>query len=354
MSDATSSPGPDWPGLGEMQDAFGRLGNEQLDSLGLFHDLQIAGQVLAQLELHRLGSQLDEDHPRRRGLEARLDYHQALTADLEARLEAASITVPPVAADATLVHGRVLDENERGLTGIMVSVEDDQGKPLGGVRTARTDGAGYYALEVSHDVLVRPGDMPDSFLTFRSMKGRVLQREDKPLELASGARLVQSAAFVRGSLQPVQPGARTAPGPPPRSRPGDAASWTVRGRVLDMAGQPLPGLLVRVFDKHRKYDDLLGDVQTDALGAFLIRYRRQDFREGLKMVADLYLLVSTQEGKALYTSENAIRFNAGVEEVFEVVLKPSDLRGKPAPKDPPSTPPRKRATGKRANDGEKA
>ncbi len=79
--------------------------------------------------------------------------------------------------------------------------------------------------------------------------------------------------------------------------------------------------MVRLFDKDRLYDDLLGAVLTDDNGEFHITYRLQDFREGLEPGADLYLNVLDADGNLLYSSKDAVRFDAGREENFGISIK---------------------------------
>jgi hypothetical protein len=52
-----------------------------------------------------------------------------------------------------------------------------------------------------------------------------------------------------------------------------AGQWTVHGRVTDEQGEGLPGLLVRIFDKDRRYDDELGVALTDKNGWFTVTTR---------------------------------------------------------------------------------
>jgi len=96
--------------------------------------------------------------------------------------------------------------------------------------------------------------------------------------------------------------------------------WLVYGRVLDNQGQAVAGVNVRVFDKDRKYDDLLGDTTTDELGDFSAIYHERDFAEAREANPDLYVMVSDSAGNLLFSSKDNIRFEAGRVEYFEIVL----------------------------------
>jgi hypothetical protein len=100
--------------------------------------------------------------------------------------------------------------------------------------------------------------------------------------------------------------------------------WMVFGQVLDAAGNPAKGLRVRVFDRDRKYDDLLGDTQTDDQGEFSAIYHERDFKESGENLPELYVMVSDNKGTELYSSRDELRFNAGRSEYFLIRLgKPS-------------------------------
>ncbi len=165
-------------------------------------------------------------------------------------------------------------------------------------------------------------------MTIRDPQGKLLHRESEPLKVVKGDRVFREVGLDRPRPTPAKKRpARKAKGPtakrPTRKRTKKAKddSWVVKGRVTDEEGNGVAGLMVRVVDKDRKYDDLLGAAQTDENGEFEISYRLQDFREGLEPGADLFVLVSDVKGKVVYSSEDAIRYDAGREEVFDITVK---------------------------------
>jgi hypothetical protein len=99
-----------------------------------------------------------------------------------------------------------------------------------------------------------------------------------------------------------------------------ANEWMVFGTVWDKKGAPAPDLTVRVFDKDRKYDDLLGETETDANGDFAIVYHERDFKETRENLPELYVMVLDVSGKVLYTSRDSVRFGAGRSEYFAIHL----------------------------------
>ena len=99
-----------------------------------------------------------------------------------------------------------------------------------------------------------------------------------------------------------------------------ANEWMVYGRVIDAAGKPAAGLTVRVFDKDRKLDDLLGDTETDENGDFHSVYHARDFYEKGENAPELYVLVEDAAGNELFSSREKVRPEAGQSEYFVIQL----------------------------------
>lgn len=115
-----------------------------------------------------------------------------------------------------------------------------------------------------------------------------------------------------------------------------ANEWLVYGQVLNASGKPVPKLQVRIFDRDRKYDDLLGETETDENGEFSAVYHERDFGEIGEERPELYVMVNDAAGKSLYSSRDTIRFEAGKAEYFAITLgegiKASSKESKPATK----------------------
>jgi hypothetical protein len=110
--------------------------------------------------------------------------------------------------------------------------------------------------------------------------------------------------------------------------------WIVFGVVTDPQGNPASSLTVRVFDKDRKYDDLLGETETGESGDFFVIYHERDFKETGENLPDLYLMINDPSGKAVYSSRDSIRYEAGRMEYFKIVLKTPPRPAKPKPAKP--------------------
>lgn len=111
----------------------------------------------------------------------------------------------------------------------------------------------------------------------------------------------------------------------------------VFGRVVDEdTGEGIPGLLVEVFDKDRRYDDRLGTATTDSDGEFEVTYDEADFAESATdRKPDLYLRIKTASGKEIHTTEDSVRSRAGDTEEFVVRVpnpEPLESTSRPVPR----------------------
>jgi plastocyanin len=107
------------------------------------------------------------------------------------------------------------------------------------------------------------------------------------------------------------------------------------------SGLGLEGLVVRAYDKDLVHDDLMGEAVTACDGAFRIVSQAGDFRDFFERKPDIYLRVLAPGNggaapKELYSTGNAVRWNAGHAEYFVLEIPrraagdlPSGKPGKP-------------------------
>jgi hypothetical protein len=114
-----------------------------------------------------------------------------------------------------------------------------------------------------------------------------------------------------------------------RRRPLKEHEWAVFGQVRDAAGESVEGVHVRVFDRDRKYDDLLGDETTDEFGDFSAVYHQRDFEEVGESLPELYIMVEDDKGNLLYSSEDELRVQPGRAEYFDIFLEALPKKRKP-------------------------
>jgi hypothetical protein len=177
-----------------------------------------------------------------------------------------------------------------------------------------------------------------TFAKFQELRATRLRQELKQIKNSVGEEhpdyIAVQAAAARSSQTNRQfktQAARIEKRPAPK-----AFEWLVYGQVFDIAGTPAKGLHVRVFDHDRKYDDLLGETETDIHGDFTFIYHERDFAAPGKKLPELYVMVYDNKGKTLHSSRDKIRFEAGKSEYFVIRLgkgtKSTATKTKPAVK----------------------
>ncbi len=101
-----------------------------------------------------------------------------------------------------------------------------------------------------------------------------------------------------------------------------ASNHIVKGFVRDSLNRGLEGLVVRVYDKEPRSEQLLGKVKTDCNGKYRLEYSRNHFNRADKKRADLTVKVYTGNGEDLLYHpliEN-VRFNAFDREKIDVLI----------------------------------
>ncbi|MBD3185142.1 hypothetical protein GF312_22875, partial [Candidatus Poribacteria bacterium] len=103
-------------------------------------------------------------------------------------------------------------------------------------------------------------------------------------------------------------------------------NFEISGQVQEAeSGQKVPGVIVSAFDKDHRFDDLLGEVISNADGKFRIIYDEKKFKDLFEKKPDIYITVKTVSSKAIYTTEEATRFNASPHEEFQLKIPAETL-----------------------------
>jgi hypothetical protein len=124
----------------------------RIDGLRDIGDLRVIVHTFLQHEARRVARKLGERHPRSLKLDAQMKANLQIIDTLSVEREVYRVEVPGVAEDAALLHGRVVDENGREISGLVVYLVDERGTPIGGVEGSTTDTAGYYAIIIDPDL----------------------------------------------------------------------------------------------------------------------------------------------------------------------------------------------------------
>jgi hypothetical protein len=187
---------------GTLEELFASLEDSRSEALDEVKELQIMSRVLLQNEAVRLEKKFGGDHPRTQALRSSLEQNLNNITEFTAGTQIAAITVPKVDENQTLIHGRVIDEELRGVGGLFMSTEDEEGRTLTPLGRSETDASGYYALVIEPDALEKVSEAAKEgvFLTVRTRKDEVVHREFNPLRIAVGDRGIVDVVVKREDL----------------------------------------------------------------------------------------------------------------------------------------------------------
>ncbi len=96
------------------------------------------------------------------------------------------------------------------------------------------------------------------------------------------------------------------------------------------SGLPIPGLLVKAYDRDALFDDVLGSAVTGQDGTFEITYSEEDFAELFEQKPDLYLTIFQPPLRRLMDTRDCVRWGASTREVLEIEI-PRRLLGFASP-----------------------
>jgi hypothetical protein len=133
---------------------------------------------------------------------------------------------------------------------------------------------------------------------------------------AFAAKLITLAEEARTPPPATEPPAATPPVDPQTAAGGGV--WTVRGRVTDAKGKPLPEVTVSLYDEDLLFDDRLGQAVTDAEGRYELTYRTGDFRDLIERRPDLYVKLTAKNGSILHVQPAEVRCEASRTEIIDV------------------------------------
>jgi hypothetical protein len=262
-------------------------------------------------EQARLALKYGEDHPRVKALANRIPINQGLLDNLTAETARARTTIPIVDENRWVVHGYVRDENHKGMQGLTVALYDQSNQWVRELGHGCTDQKGYFKIESTSRLVTRGAQVS---LHVLNSHGEVLFADKNMIAPAPGQVDYREIIVSEGTQVCAPPVAG------PKEPLTSPDSWTVRGRVTDQNGRGIGGMVVNVFDKELIFDDRLGQTETDESGAFNLTYRTKDFRDLIEKKPDIYVKVTNQKGKTIYSSQEPIRFEAGRVEVINIQI----------------------------------
>lgn len=294
-----------------------RLRAEALDR---FAGLRQTKERMLTRERARLSLKLGAEHPRVLALTERIAVNRDLHGEARVETERARTETPTAGAGAWLVHGYVRDESGQPAPGLTVALYDRQGFWVRILGHACTDARGYFKLESGALQDPAPGPV---YLQVLNGQGQRLFIDKTALTPTAG-RVDYREVTLSGAVIPCAP--PCGGGEQPGQQPGEgepcheAHTWTIQGRVTDSGGRGLAGFIVSVYDKDLLFDDRLGVTETNQSGDYRLVYHTRDFRDLIERRPDLYLKISDRSGNLCFTTEHAVKWNAGRTETINVVL----------------------------------
>ncbi len=275
---------------------------------------QVKGASL-QREQERLTAKYGPEHPRVKSIEARQSFNAGFVQDVKAEVDNASVKIPDFDKNSWLLHGRVLDEDLKGVKDLTICLFDENDNWIRELGFASTDVRGYFSLTYK-GAEGSESQIPESqplILAVSDQESNILYKDDEPLFLKIGQIDYREIVLTEESR------VRT---PPKNGGSTPEDTWTVGGNVIgENSGRALGGLTVSLYDKELKFDEWLGDTLTDNKGDFSFSYREKDYADLFKANPDIFLKVMDKAGKVLYNTRKAIQIEAGKERVFKIKIK---------------------------------
>jgi len=305
--------------LRSIEDTFDTVDDERARGLERVKTIQDTKNESLKRERVRLTKKYGEDHPRVQKIDSRLTYNQSLLKDLAVEIDRSKVEVPAIDGNTWMVHGRVLDKTRAGIAGLTLSLFDEKGKWIREMGYSCTDDRGYFAITypAKED---EKSEAQRLFLTVTDKEHRVLHREKEPLYVRLGwIDYLEIVIDDQGDVCPP-------PEPDKDEEPAPPDSWIVRGRVTDEKKQGVGGLTISLYDEEHVFDNVLGTTLTNDNGNFKLTYSTEKFGDLFEKKPEVYLRVTGKRKKMLYTSDKAVKCEAGREEVFNVTIKSGSER----------------------------
>ncbi len=297
----------------------GLAGADQLRAVGLegLHRVRRVKDSSLKREQEHLTKKLGPKHPRVVRLVHKKEVNQVLARNLTVEIDRAKTGVPSVDETTWVLHGFVRDKRSKGVPNLTMGLYDERGNWIRQLGYGCTDKRGYFSI-IYHQKEEAQPEIPASmklFLYVSNKEHKILYKDPDPLYLRVG-EIVYREIYLTGEediCTPPKPGEDdTKPAPD---------VWVIKGRVTDESGRGIGRLTVSLYDKDHLFDAKLGTTVADEDGHFMVSYKAKDFRDLIEANPDIYLKVSDKEGKKLYSSRKAVKFEAGRVEEFDIRIK---------------------------------
>ena len=263
--------------LAKLDSGFASLDEQRANGLLRMRDFQATQTNMLEKEQARLEKKYSADHPRVMKIAERLSYNEGLRPELDREIEKSKIVIPEIDANTWMVHGRVMKTDGVALSGLSVSLYDEEEQWVSQLGHSCTDELGHFVLQykIAENDRSPLSDSQKLFLTVKDSNHNRLYQATEPLYMRLGT--IDYRLIV--IKEPSQSCA-----PPETEDIGMTYpdAWVACGKVFDENDKPHHGLMVTLYDKDFLFDDVLGTVITDEHGVFKIIYRTEAFRDYLR------------------------------------------------------------------------
>jgi hypothetical protein len=313
---------------------FNQLDTQRRTGLLELKTFQQAKRNGLEKEKVRLTEKLGPDHPKVTATDAKIRDIDNRAKDLEVLITEANIEVQPIDENTWMVHGKVFDKDRNGIAGLTVALYDENGVWQREIGFRCTGKQGYFAITSTTGLKTQTAASPDKklFLYISDQNHKILYKDTASLVAKPGQIDYRSIYISDESKEctPPEPGEeKPGPGQEQEQKPpgqeetapqAEKDQWIVEGKIKDEKNQPVEGVTVSLYDTRHKFDKRLGTMVTDKNGKFTFTYKGEDFKALLEAKADIYLKVTDESGKEVYTSPAAIRCEPGHVDVFDIRL----------------------------------
>jgi hypothetical protein len=186
----------------EIDKAFKESLQARLIVLEEARNLSTMKAAVLQHEAKRLELKLGKEHSRVTLLNERVKVNLELIRELDVEQELARIRVREVGEKDALVHGRVTDENGRGIPGLTVSLVSSTGALVKYTAPAITDRSGYFALTLPEDTVkeLAVSESGVALLAVFTRRYRRVYQSKTPLAITPQARIRHNVSLNRGDI----------------------------------------------------------------------------------------------------------------------------------------------------------
>lgn len=134
-----------------LNDGINNADFQRINGLVQLHGIRTAKENQYEREYKRLSEKLGDTHPRVLALNEKRSLNTDFADTLEKHAARASVKVPSPDDKSWILHGRVMDKEEKGLPGLIISLVDAKKNPLENIDSVTTEREGHFKISVVTD-----------------------------------------------------------------------------------------------------------------------------------------------------------------------------------------------------------